>query len=138
MDAYLFHEKPILCNNRCCMASASKYFKKTWINRNGREIGGFYECEICGALYIHLKAYQSKTMNDEVVLLNPDDEKTIIREYLLKRRKMKESKELERKNRREIELDRLYREERKNWEGNRMVCIVDKEGFMLLPEMETK
>lgn len=132
MDAYLFHEKPILCNNRRCMVSANKYFKKIWINKNGREIGGFYKCQACGVLYIHLRAYQSKTMNGEVVLLNPEDEQTIIREYILKRRKIKEEKEVEQRNRSEIEFDRLYREERKKMEEGLRYYNYDKEGFLLI------
>ena len=110
MEAYLFYEKPILCYNTKCMASGSRYLKKVWIEKKGKKIGGFFECQVCGAMHIHLKTYQSKTMNPEVTLLNPNDEKTIIREYTLKRYKIKENKELEKRNRREIELDRLYRE----------------------------
>lgn len=132
MDAYLFYEKPILCNNRRCMASANKYFKKKWINKNGREVGGFYECQVCGAIHIHLKAYQLKVMLGEVILLNPEDEKIIVREYMMKRRKIREEKELEKRNRREIELDRLYREERRKMEEGLRYYNCDKEGFLLI------
>ena len=92
MEAYLFCKKPNLCNNPKCRATGNIYLKNWILEKNKHKIGGFYKCQICGTLHIHIRAYQYKTLNQEIIPLNPNDEKQLMCEYILQ----KEEKRLKR------------------------------------------
>lgn len=85
MEAYLFCEKPNLCNTPKCQASGNIYFKNFLPEKNNHKTGGFYKCQVCGTLHIHIRAYQNKTLNQEIIPLTPNDEKQLMCEYILRR-----------------------------------------------------